>query len=75
MVADTTYKRWNKESADAIYCYKLIIASNNSLNFNTFIKKHADWVQPGRYKKRNLRDNFTKLVENLKNFYRRKCTY
>ena len=51
MVATTTYKRWNKESADAIYCCKLIVASNHSLNFNTFIKKHAYWCVPGRYKK------------------------
>ena len=67
------YQRWSATGEDAIYIYKLLIASKNTLDFKQFLKTHQDWICEGRYKERNLRDRFGECKKRLKDFQNGDC--
>ena len=57
---DTNYKSWQTFGDDAVYIYKYLLKSKNTVTFKDFVSNHQDWVGIGKYKERNLRDNLSK---------------
>ena len=69
------WQKWNETGKDAIYLYKLLLSSKDSLEFKDFIGAHKDWIKEGRYKKRNLQDNFRRCQQRLTQHLTGECKY